>query len=76
MKQRLQLLPLFKQLLLFWKVWFYAIAHVAMLSKKHKRSSTVHEEGLRTEGSDPLHKQAHDTRGIAEQTHAYIWRAR
>ena len=53
--------------------------HAVMLGKKHRRSSTVQEEGLTDEGRHhllSLHKQAHDKRGIAESLHAQITRAR
>ena len=62
---------------------FYATVHAVMLSKKHRSSSTVQEEGLRNEGRHHLlllrkqaSKQAHDKRGIAESLHAQLTRAR
>ena len=52
---------------------------MTMLSKKHRRSSTVQGEGLTNEGRHNLlllHEQVHDKRGIAESLHTYITRAR
>ena len=46
-----------------------------MLSKKHGRSSTVQEEGLKNEGRHHLlllHKQALDKKGIVESLHGYM----
>ena len=48
----------------------YAAVHAVMLSKKHQRSSS------KADMHAPLHKQAHDKRGIAEPLHAQITRAR
>ena len=56
----------------------YATVHAVMLSKKHRRSSTVQEKGLTNEGRHHLlllHNQAHNKRGIAESLHVYITRA-
>ena len=54
----------------------YAEVHAVMLSKKHRRSSTVQEDGVTNEGRHHLlfilHEQAHDKRGIAEPLHVYI----
>ena len=50
-----------------------------MLSEKHRRSSTVQEEGQTNESRHHslfLHKLAHDKRGITESLHVYITRAR
>ena len=59
----------------------YAAVHAVMLSKKHRRSSTVQEEGLYVMKADTIccncvSKQAHDKRGIEESLHAQITRAR
>ena len=57
----------------------YATVHAVMLSKKHQRSSTVQEEGLKNEGRQHLlllHDQAHDKRGIEKPLYVYINRAK
>ena len=48
-----------------------------MLRKKHRRSSTVQEEGLTNEGRHHLlllYKKAHERSAIAESLQAYITR--
>ena len=57
----------------------FATVHAVMLSKKHRRSSTVQGKELTNEGRHDLlllHKHAHDKRGIAKSLHVQITRAR
>ena len=58
----------------------YVAVHAALLSKKHRRSSTVQEEGLTNEGrhhSLLLHKQVHNKSHCRFHCmHIYVTRAR